>query len=69
MLIGFIFPPYGKPVISTIFKVIVVEIRVVNLRLDKLGRAVLARILKWAEPGRYGPKFQVARPKIYNPVE
>ena len=31
--------------------------RVVNLRLDKFGRAGQAKIFKWIEPGRSGPKF------------
>ena len=35
---------------------------VVNLRLDKLGRAVPTRKFKWTEPGRSGPKFLRARP-------
>ena len=50
-------------------------IRVVNLRLDNLGRAGPGRSgqdfqVDWAGPGRYGPKFQVdwAGPKIYNPA-
>ena len=36
--------------------------RVVNLRLDKLGRAVPARKFKWTGPGRSGPNFSWAGP-------
>ena len=32
----------------------VVRVRVVNLRLDQLSRAVSARIFKWTGPGRAG---------------
>ena len=37
---------------------------VVNLRLDKLGRAGQAKIFKWTEPGRSGPKLRWAGPAV-----
>ena len=47
-------------------------LRVVNLRLEKLGRFGPGRYgpkfqVDWAGPGRYGQKFSWAGPRIYNP--
>ena len=39
---------------------------VVNLRLDKSGRAVPARKFKWTGPGRSGPNFSWAGPFFAN---
>ena len=41
---------------------LILKIRVVNLRLDKLGRAVPARKFKWTGPGRSGPNSNWAGP-------
>ena len=55
---------------SLIFKIsnfilkIVLQYRVVNLRLGKLGRAVTAQSFRWTRPGRAGQ----SGPKIYNPA-
>ena len=43
-----------------------VPIRVVNLWVDKSGRAVPASKFKWTGPGRSGPNFSWAGPFFAN---
>ena len=53
--------PYAAIVVFfTMLQNVVGFTRVVNLRLDKLGRAVPARKLKWTGPGRSDPNLSWA---------